>query len=90
MDEQDFDNTAKFRNPEGVTYLPAIDQLKADTALLRRIAHNTNVIRLVLIWTLVVVPITLLTITVLVIVLSAPGTTPTANSTSNCTLVYSC
>lgn len=89
MDEQDFEKTAKFQNPAGLSYLPTIDQLKTDTALLRRIAYNTNVIRLVLIWTLVVVPIALLAIAIPVIVLSVDGTAPTSTDTSNCTLLYS-
>jgi hypothetical protein len=89
VEEQDFDKTAKVRNPQGVSYLPTIDQLTTDTALLRRIAYNTNVIRLVLIWTLVIVPIVLLAIAIPVIVLSAHANTPSSISTSNCSILYS-
>lgn len=86
MTEQDFDKTAKFKNSQGVNYLPSIDQLTTDTALLRRIAHNTNVIRLLLIWTLVVVPTVLLAIAIPVIILSAHSA-PTTTA-GNCTGLY--
>lgn len=74
MDEPNFEATAKVNSPGGVKFLPHIDLLTTDTALPRRIAHHTNVIRLVFIWTLVVVPTVLLAITIIMIVISAHTT----------------
>ncbi|HEY4457284.1 MAG TPA: hypothetical protein VGN81_23435 [Pseudonocardiaceae bacterium] len=85
MNEHDFEKTAKANNPGGGSYLPHIDRLTTDTALLRRIAYNTNVIRLVLIWTMVVVPIVLLAIAIPVIVLSAHTT---GSTTATCVGLY--
>jgi hypothetical protein len=56
-----------------------VDALPNDIALLRRIAHNTNVIRLVLIWTLVVVPTIVLIMGIIGLVMlhgMAPTATP--------------
>lgn len=86
MDEQDFEKTVKVNNPGGLDFLPNIDLLKTDTALLRRIAYNTNMIRLVLIWTMVIVPIVLLAIAIPMIVVSAHTT---GSVTNTCVDLYS-
>ena len=55
MQKPDYDTRAK----SGGT-LPHLDALTSETALLRRIAYNTDVIRLVLVWTAVIIPLIVL------------------------------
>jgi hypothetical protein len=85
----DYDKTAKVPSPVGGSHLPELNQLQTDTALLRRIAHNTDIIRIVLIWTLVVVPIALVAIAI-ILGISATSSAPTPASdtgTAVCELV---
>lgn len=56
-----------------------IEKLPTDTALLRRIARNTNTIRMLLWWTLVVVPVIMIVLGIIAIVAfnSAQAAAPT-------------
>jgi hypothetical protein len=45
-----------------------VHELPDDTALLRRIAHNTDVTRQVLLWTLVIVPVIALVLGIIALV----------------------
>ncbi|HEX4221580.1 MAG TPA: hypothetical protein VHZ97_04410 [Pseudonocardiaceae bacterium] len=57
-----------------------IDKLSSDSALLRRVAYNTDVIRRVLIATLVIVPI-IVTVLGIIALVMLHGLTPTPATT---------
>jgi hypothetical protein len=78
-------NSAMARDPEidikdGLGTPWPLDKLSSDTALLRRVAYNTDVIRLVLIATLVIVPI-IATVLGIIALVMLHGLAPTPATT---------
>lgn len=61
-------NTPEDDLDDGAGALWPIHKLPTDTALLRRIARNTDTIRLLLWWTLVLVPVIMLVLGIIAIV----------------------
>jgi hypothetical protein len=80
LPEPDFDTTHHYNAGS----LPHLDKLQSDTALLRRIAHNTDAVRLYLGWLLgiTVLGIIAAVIVGIVLIAHAPSSTPAACDTT--------